>query len=166
MKTFKIVTRKITVLLIVLTLGFAFSCKESSEKKKDSTKTTTSTPVISKENTTESKGDIALNPAHGQPGHRCDISVGAPLDSAPTTPVTSNQGSPLINASAQNLNPAHGQPGHRCDIAVGAPLDSAPANTSSSAPSSSPLINSGDLKLNPAHGQAGHRCDIKVGDPL
>lgn len=24
-----------------------------------------------------------LNPAHGQPGHRCDIAVGAPLNSAP-----------------------------------------------------------------------------------
>src|SRR6218665_1308736 len=24
-----------------------------------------------------------LNPAHGQPGHRCDIAVGAPLSSAP-----------------------------------------------------------------------------------
>jgi len=26
---------------------------------------------------------VALNPAHGQPGHRCDIAVGAPLNSAP-----------------------------------------------------------------------------------
>ena len=25
----------------------------------------------------------ALNPAHGEPFHRCDISVGAPIDSAP-----------------------------------------------------------------------------------
>ena len=28
-------------------------------------------------------GSVALNPAHGQPGHRCDIAVGAPLNSAP-----------------------------------------------------------------------------------
>ena len=34
-----------------------------------------SAPVISK---------AGLNPAHGQPGHRCDIQVGAPLDSKPT----------------------------------------------------------------------------------
>ena len=26
---------------------------------------------------------VALNPAHGQPGHRCDIPEGAPLNSAP-----------------------------------------------------------------------------------
>jgi len=24
-----------------------------------------------------------MNPAHGQPGHRCDIAVGAPLNSKP-----------------------------------------------------------------------------------
>ena len=28
-------------------------------------------------------GDVALNPPHGQPNHRCDIAVGAPLNSAP-----------------------------------------------------------------------------------
>jgi len=27
---------------------------------------------------------VALNPQHGQPGHRCDIAVGAPLNSKPT----------------------------------------------------------------------------------
>ncbi len=26
-----------------------------------------------------------MNPPHGQPGHRCDIAVGAPLDSPPGT---------------------------------------------------------------------------------
>lgn len=52
-----------------------------------------------------------LNPPHGQPGHRCDIAVGAPLGSGN-----------LLNNTTAGLNPAHGQPGHRCDIAVGAPL--------------------------------------------
>ena len=32
---------------------------------------------------TASTGSGKLNPAHGQPGHRCDIAVGAPLDSKP-----------------------------------------------------------------------------------
>lgn len=27
-----------------------------------------------------------MNPAHGQPGHRCDIAVGAPLNSKPMPP--------------------------------------------------------------------------------
>jgi len=81
-----------------------------------------------------------MNPAHGQPGHRCDISVGAPLNSAPTgtaTPSvqTTSTPSPLPTPAATTapavlgggnpnakLNPAHGQPGHDCAIAVGAPL--------------------------------------------
>ena len=79
-----------------------------------------------------------LNPAHGQPGHRCDIPVGAPLNSPPATqPVVTNQKTaqpvtitqaPASNVkTAPGMNPPHGQPGHRCDIAVGAPLNSAPA---------------------------------------
>ncbi|MDG3581548.1 MULTISPECIES: hypothetical protein [Galbibacter] len=64
-------------------------------------------------NTQQSAPANGLNPAHGQPGHRCDIAVGAPL--------TSPQGGAMLNTSA-TLNPAHGQPGHRCDVAVGAPL--------------------------------------------
>lgn len=86
-----------------------------------------------------------LNPAHGQPGHRCEIAVGAPLSSAPAvtkTPannvaVQSNGLPEKISvpavatvpsapapaaATGSGLNPAHGQPGHRCEIAVGAPL--------------------------------------------
>ncbi len=84
-----------------------------------------------------------LNPAHGQPGHRCDIAVGAPLDSKPAqaTPVAPANATmpqqaipaPTLNTtpangvSAAGLNPAHGQPGHRCDIPVGAPLNSKPS---------------------------------------
>ena len=92
----------------------------------------------------------ALNPAHGQPGHRCDIAVGAPLNSAApatTTPaaVTSTPAvttqpavvtppagtttSPAVTTTAAGMNPAHGQPGHRCDIAVGAPLNSKPSSS-------------------------------------
>ena len=86
-----------------------------------------------------------MNPAHGQPGHRCDIPVGAPLNSAPKTPaaksgqaVTINQtpaatgqgtataAPALLQAPAQEtapgMNPPHGQPGHRCDVPVGQPL--------------------------------------------
>lgn len=91
------------------------------------------------------------NPAHGQPGHRCDIPVGAPLNSppgktaaqpamtvnpsqmtqqgtritpanAPATPAILNPGQAV--ATAPGMNPPHGQAGHRCDIAVGAPLNS------------------------------------------
>ncbi|MEP7256565.1 MAG: hypothetical protein ABI666_12370 [Ferruginibacter sp.] len=74
--------------------------------------------------------NVKLNPAHGQPGHRCDIAVGAPLDSKPvqintqqpTTITTTPQ--PVAQTTAPGMNPPHGQPNHRCDIAVGAPLNS------------------------------------------
>ena len=77
-----------------------------------------------------------LNPEHGMPNHRCDIQVGAPLNSpagkpapqAVTTPVQQTlPGAPsILNAPTSNtavgMNPPHGQPGHKCDVAVGAPL--------------------------------------------
>ena len=78
-----------------------------------------------------------MNPPHGQPNHRCDIPVGAPLNSkkaeATTVKTTDNQttttapiAAPQNNAGSTSvvagMNPAHGQPGHRCDIPVGTPL--------------------------------------------
>lgn len=75
-----------------------------------------------------------LNPAHGQPGHRCDIAVGAPLNTQPATapqpaavsvpqaaPAADVQGARNVNPSAK-LNPPHGQPGHDCAVPVGTPL--------------------------------------------
>jgi len=81
-----------------------------------------------------------MNPPHGQPNHRCDIAVGAPLNSPPGKTVTPTQTSPapqsapaapaILNpgtatATAPGMNPPHGQEGHRCDVAVGAPLPKA-----------------------------------------
>lgn len=78
-----------------------------------------------------------LNPEHGQPNHRCDIPVGAPLSSpapaatqapvstpAPTTiqPTMPNTVLPATGASSGKINPPHGQPGHSCSVAVGAML--------------------------------------------
>lgn len=79
-----------------------------------------------------------MNPPHGQPGHRCDLAVGAPLNSA-TPAKTKTTTVPQQNISvtpttttptttAPGMNPPHGQPGHRCDISVGAPLNSASTN--------------------------------------
>jgi hypothetical protein len=72
-------------------------------------------------------GSPGLNPAHGQPGHRCDLAVGAPL---PATVNTTTNAVPSVTPAPIKpeetkpaLNPAHGQPGHRCDLAVGAPLN-------------------------------------------
>jgi hypothetical protein len=87
-----------------------------------------------------------LNPAHGQPGHRCDIPEGSPLSSAPTGTVnapqtiTSTPSPAPKTITAAGMNPAHGEPGHRCDISVGAPLNSpAPAANVQNQPPVSPV---------------------------
>lgn len=109
--------------------------------------TTTSQPVnISSSSSTPA----GMNPPHGQPGHRCDIEVGAPLNSKPNaaatpaatvTTSTTTPGSGVLAPTPQpntpvattakvttppGMNPPHGEPGHRCDISVGAPLNSKP----------------------------------------
>lgn len=69
-----------------------------------------------------------LNPAHGQPGHRCDIPVGTPLNSplqkAPGNAISQPQTAPAAVPANSNarINPPHGQPGHDCAVAVGAAL--------------------------------------------
>ncbi|MGK6342320.1 hypothetical protein ACMGDK_08785 [Chryseobacterium sp. DT-3] len=89
------------------------------------------------------------NPPHGQPGHRCDIPVGQPLNASPTAIQTApgqnpnnaikidqnsmSPGKMVIDNNGKQvktppgMNPPHGQPGHRCDIPVGQPLSSKPA---------------------------------------
>lgn len=81
-----------------------------------------------------------LNPAHGQPNHRCDIAVGEPLSTpikqAPVQNITpaATQNAPQVittptlpkvsgAAAGAKLNPPHGEPGHDCAIQVGAPLN-------------------------------------------
>ncbi|WP_246008747.1 hypothetical protein [Chryseobacterium lactis] len=75
-----------------------------------------------------------MNPPHGQPGHRCDIPVGQPLNSKPapaSQPVQNTaQATPPSAPAEQNLamgekpklNPAHGEPWHSCSLKVGDPL--------------------------------------------
>jgi hypothetical protein len=101
---------------------------------------------VSQNNAAPASTNVAkgMNPAHGQPGHRCDIPVGAPLNSpAPanktvsppivpqqnnavsTNTVTTNPSPVVTTPTPEGMNPPHGQDKHRCDIAVGAPLPKA-----------------------------------------
>lgn len=139
------------------------SCKEESKKEVNNSSTnvvpfyqnvtpvdnqvTTTTANQQGANTSTATAPVAkgMNPAHGQPGHRCDIPVGAPLNSKAATTTTatpaatpSGQVSQQINVqqpvpallststadteTPEGMNPPHGKDGHRCDIAVGAPL--------------------------------------------
>ena len=140
-----------------------------------------------------------INPAHGQPNHRCDIPVGAPLNSpangATTQQPNQVQMQPQVvtqsvtakTVTPKGMNPPHGQPNHRCDIPVGAPLNSKATTTTATTPAapsgeiskninvSAPvpaLLSPSSANtetpegMNPPHGQAGHRCDIAVGAPL
>ncbi|NTS39283.1 hypothetical protein HRG84_00070 [Flavisolibacter sp. BT320] len=101
----------------------------------------TATAPVSAPAPTTNGATAALNPEHGAPGHRCDIPVGTPLNSAPANaaapaanpaPIQMQTPPPMlppptltqpVNSNAR-LNPAHGQPGHDCSIPVGQPLKS------------------------------------------
>lgn len=209
---------KILITSILVTSLVLTSCKKELEPQENTptselvklglAKDTTKTPSVVQNPATNPNtvmGDTkGINPAHGQPGHRCDIAVGAPLNSAPaqqgqtatqtSQPVQVNAGQQQVVTTtatpvkvAKGMNPAHGQPGHRCDIPVGSPLNSPVAkpatNTAQSGTTSQnftvtppPANNAVPALLsteeavadgmNPAHGKPGHRCDIAVGAPL
>jgi hypothetical protein len=132
-------------------LLFLVSCDSKSDNKEQfvapSVLPSTTDPILPVSNDSAAaafKAGVTLNPQHGQPGHRCDIAVGAPLNAPATniqpnvsaTPPTNSSSTttntnaqkvlPQVNTSTTALNPKHGEPGHRCDIAVGAPLNSKP----------------------------------------
>jgi hypothetical protein len=94
-----------------------------------------------------------MNPAHGQPGHRCEIPVGAPLNSSPAAGKASTP-QMISNDPNTKITPAQ----------VNANGTLTPANSGAPA-----ILNPGTATaagMNPAHGQPGHRCDIAVGQPL
>lgn len=109
--------------LVVLALGLslATSCKD---KEKE-----TAPAASQMETQTKAKvkpDSLKVNPAHGLPGHRCDLPVGAPLNgTAPTTTVNTPQSttvSPIRIDQTPDINPPHGEPYHDCSIPVGAKL--------------------------------------------
>lgn len=102
--------------------------------------------TTSGQNTTPMQVAPGMNPSHGQPGHRCEIAVGAPLNSpqsvntmtAPrpvvvqpkviSVPAVPDGSAPFATPTGplaptpEGINPPHGQDGHVCSVAVGAPL--------------------------------------------
>lgn len=118
--------KSLSIVLIALSMGFLVSCKDENKE---------ATPTQSDVETTENpKTTAELNPEHGQPGHRCDIPVGAPLNSESSQQQQESEatetGNPASNSSPvrvkkdqPDVNPPHGEPGHDCTVPVGAPLD-------------------------------------------
>lgn len=91
-----------------------------------------------------------LNPAHGEPGHRCDIPVGQPLNNQPAQPqaaTAQNQNIQVNGGQTINIDPNAASPGKIAIDKNGKAVKTAPG-------------------MNPPHGQPGHRCDIPVGEPL
>lgn len=152
----------------------------TNNNKKSNTQPVTAPPLNVQKLAEVGNPNMQRNPEHGQPGHRCDIPVGALLSGDPAPANAANNAaaapaptSPGVNAAASipvtsnantsatktapGMNPAHGQPGHRCDIPVGSPLN---------APAAKAAIPQTAPGMNPQHGQPGHRCDIAVGAPL
>ncbi len=115
---------KLNIVLVALGLIFMVSCKEEE-------KTAEATPQNTEETTTTSEAneEVKVNPAHGLPGHRCDLPVGAPLNgtasssSTTTNEATSTTISPIRMDQSPKINPPHGEPGHDCAVPVGQPLD-------------------------------------------
>lgn len=108
----------------------------------------------------QNEAEVMLNPPHGEPFHRCDIAVGAPLNSAPanTPPTTNNQ----IQATApQSSAPAPSVGNSSTAPTIENAMRINPSQTQSTAPASGTKP-----RLNPAHGQPFHRCDIPVGSAL
>lgn len=132
----------------ILFLTFLVSCDSKPDNKEQiaapSVLPSTTNPTLpgTNDSLAGSNKGVTLNPQHGEPGHRCDIAVGAPLNTPSTTSTIQPNVSPGVTTPAVNtdtkkvppnptpataaLNPKHGEPGHRCDIAVGAPLSSKP----------------------------------------
>ncbi len=112
---------------ILFALSFFILASCNSEKAKVDQISDITAPAGKKD------GNALLNPAHGAPGHRCDVAVGAPLKPTSssselpnptiTAPALPKAPMPAANDKVVRLNPAHGAPGRRCDLNVGAPLN-------------------------------------------
>jgi hypothetical protein len=128
--------KKITLATAVFAVAMLFTaCKEDKKENTPAADTDAAAETMKTSTPADTSGDIAVNPPHGQPGHRCEIPVGAPLDTPARTESNTiqtqtkgNTTSPVIKSSNSGdsnakVNPPHGQPGHRCEIPVGAPLE-------------------------------------------
>jgi hypothetical protein len=126
------------------------------------TKTETGVPAQ-----TPVQSATGMNPEHGMPGHRCDIAVGAPLNSPPATPgamtpTPSMTVTPGMNgAGSAQVTPTQAPAGGAPGITV------SPFSPGSATPAPQPAAKTMTAPgMNPPHGEPGHDCAIAVGAPL
>lgn len=112
--------------------------------------------------TEQNNTEVMLNPPHGEPFHRCDIPVGAPLNSAPANTTRQTTSNPVQTATPQSTSPAPSTANNPTAPTIENAMRMNPSQTQSTT-----QANSGTKpRLNPPHGQPWHRCDIAVGSPL
>lgn len=148
--------KKLLIAATLLSCGFLYACGDADEtSSNDAVVDTAATAPLT--DTAKNKLEAAidqpgstqdpaavppsgsgkLNPPHGQPGHVCELPVGAPLDGS-AAPAAGGQQNIQIQpqaaappvqqmqapaTTAPGTNPPHGQPGHVCELPVGAPLN-------------------------------------------
>lgn len=144
------------------------SCDSKPEDKDPllapSVSSTTTNPILPGNNDSLAASDagVALNPKHGEPGHRCDIAVGAPLNTQPATST--------IQPAASTIQPASSTIQPNVPTTIPPLTASTPTSTIStvSTEAKKPTTNLKTVTtaLNPKHGEPGHRCDLAVGAPL
>lgn len=66
-----------------IAVGAPLNSKPAPANVQPATVSTQPNPVTIKEVPNTTKTTPGMNPPHGEPGHRCDIAVGAPLNSKP-----------------------------------------------------------------------------------
>lgn len=153
------------------------SCKKEEEPAVTEPQTNATTPTTATPKVAATPGQTkptvekpALNPAHGEPFHRCDIAVGAPLDG----PATQQGDSPIKQStvpksffktvqseSAATKATQNAQPTPQATTTV-----TPNASQVQPTPQAATSATTPKPKNNPAHGQPHHRCDIAVGAPL
>lgn len=104
---------------------------------------------------TGNNAEVMLNPPHGQPYHRCDIPVGAPLNSPPASTARETLNNQVQVAAPNSANSP-----------TAPTVENARRLNPSQAQNTATATKEGKPRLNPAHGQPYHRCDIPVGSPL
>lgn len=167
--------KKVTLFCLLLSGSLLFTgCKKdenNTEPIQETTEASMDETVVENQITTtpatpeatSNQGEKpTLNPPHGQPYHRCDIAVGAPLDSPAgnnpnaghaNTPANAQTDGRSFFKSVQSENPNSGQ--QQISTPTPAPQQAYSANNTGPKPAT-----------NPEHGKPWHRCDIAVGAPL
>lgn len=113
---------KVILGLAVVSFTAFTSCKDAEKKTAEETQTIQNTQMSG--NTSENAETPDVNPPHGQPGHRCDMPVGASLTGSNSSSQQQEMtSSPIrIKGDKPTKNPPHGEPYHDCSIPVGADL--------------------------------------------